>query len=192
VSTPEHQARLDAALAHEGEAHRAALAGDVAAARRAFGLAAQEYRASWEAAPPTAYGRLVGLLKTSVLAGDAGDAAALARAALADADPASPSAAYALALAALVQGDDAAAEAAAGRMRGGGDAFERAADALAALATGDEDAYAGALRAIVDDFAAREAHLTGVAIADTAMVLEALAAGRGMRQGLESPLLPAL
>ncbi len=75
-------------------------------------------------------------------------------------------------------------------MRGGSGAFDRTADAIAALATGDEDVYASALAAIVEDFAARDAHLTGVAIADTAMVLEALAQPRGLRQGLESPLLP--
>ncbi len=190
MSAPEHQAHLEAALAREAEAQRAALAGDAAGARTGFAAAAAEYRASWEAAPPTAYGRLVGLLKTSVLAGEPGDAAALARDAVTSADPSSPSAAYAEALAALVQGDDAAAEAAAARMRGGSDAFDRTADALAALATRDEDVYARALQAVVADFAARDAHLTGVAVADTAMVLEALAQPRGMRQGLESPLLP--
>jgi len=192
VSAPEHQARLDAALAREGDAHRAALAGDWSTARGAFAEAERAYRESWEAAPPTAYGRLVGMLKTAVLAGGAQGAAAYARAQLADVgDEPSPSAAYALALAALAQGDDAAAEAAAARMRGGGPAFDRTADALAALATGDEEVYAAALGAIVDDFAARDAHLTGVPIADTAMVLEELAAARGLRQGLRSPLVPS-
>lgn len=191
MSAEEHKARMDAAIAREGEAHRAALAGDWPGARRAFAAAAAEYRGSWEAAPPSAYGRLVGLLKAAILAGEPGDAAALARDALAAApQPLSPAAAYALALAALVQGDDATAEAAAAGMRGGSDAFDRTADALAALATRDEDVYAAALRAIVDDFAARDAHLTGVPIADTAMMLEALALPRGLRQGLRSPLLP--
>jgi len=41
-------------------------------------------------------------------------------------------------------------------------------------------AYEAALHQIVADFAAREQHLSGVAIADTALVLERLAAGRGM------------
>jgi hypothetical protein len=190
VSGPEHQARLDAALAREGEAHRAALAGDWGTARRAFASAEAEYRASWEAAGPGAYGRLVGMVKTAVLAGGGSGAAAYARGALEGADAGSPAAAYALALAALVQGDDATAEAAARRMRTGSDAFARTADALAALATGDEDVYASALQAIVDDFAARDAHLTGVPVADTAMVLEELAAARALRQGLRSPLLP--
>ena len=192
MSAEEHKARMDAAIAREGEGHRAALAGDWAAARAAFARAEAEYRASWEAAPPTAYERLVGMLKAAVLGGGAQGAAAYARQALAGVEPAtSPAAAYALALAALVQGDDGAAEAAATRMRGGSDAFDRTADALAALATRDEEVYAAALRAIVDDFAARDAHLTGVPIADTAMVLEELAAARGLRQGLRSPLLPA-
>ena len=40
------------------------------------------------------------------------------------------------------------------------------------------------------DFAGRDAHLTGVAIADTAVMLEAFAAPRGMAANPPSPLLP--
>ena len=77
--------------------------------------------------------------------------------------PDSPPASYAAALAALVDGDDAAALAAAERMRPAGDAFARAADAIAALAGRDAAAVPTAIAAIVADFAARDAHLTGVA-----------------------------
>jgi len=45
---------------------------------------------------------------------------------------------------------------------------------------------------LVDDFAAREAHLSGVAVADTALVLERLAAQRGLAAGIQSPLLPGV
>ena len=45
-------------------------------------------------------------------------------------------------------------------------------------------------RAVISDFERRDVHLTGVAIADTALVLERLAAPRGLRQGARSPLLP--
>ena len=51
-----------------------------------------------------------------------------------------------------------------------------------ALARRDEPAYAAALRAVIADFEARDLHLTGVAIADTALVLERLAEPRGLAQ----------
>jgi hypothetical protein len=71
-----------------------------------------------------------------------------------------------------------------------GDAFERTAAALRALAAGDGAAYATALAAIEADFAARDAHLTGVAIADTAVMLELLAAERGIAARPDSELVP--
>jgi hypothetical protein len=46
-------------------------------------------------------------------------------------------------------------------------------------------------RAIVEDFEGREAHLTGVPIADTALMLERLAERRGLAAHPESLLLPA-
>jgi hypothetical protein len=45
--------------------------------------------------------------------------------------------------------------------------------------------------AIVADFSARETHLTGVPIADTAAMLEAIARKRGTAADLSGPLLPA-
>ena len=103
----------------------------------------------------------------------------------------SPTAAYALALACLAAGDDPAAARAAAQMAIGGEAFERTAAALAALAAGDEVAYATALRAVIDDFEARDVHLTGVAIADTALVLERLAEPRGNGAGRSLAAAPA-
>ena len=67
----------------------------------------------------------------------------------------------------------------------------RARRAIAALAARDGAAYAEALDAIVADFAGRDAHLTGVPIADTAVMLESLAAARGMAARPASPLLPS-
>lgn len=189
TSPDEHAALLDAALAAEREAHAALVAGDAVTARDAFREASDHYRASWEAAPPTAFGRLVGMLKAAVLAGEGETAARYVHAAVGE-QPASPTSAYAVALAALVHGDDALAVQAADVMRGGSDAFDRTADAIAALAAQDGAAYTAALAAIVADFAARDAHLTGVAIADTAIMLERLAAFRGMRSDVRSPLLP--
>ncbi|MGH2962798.1 MAG: hypothetical protein ACRDL3_11505, partial [Solirubrobacterales bacterium] len=97
---------------------------------------------------------------------------------------------YTLALAALVAGDDDAARQGAAAMREGGEAFERTAEAIDALAAADRDRYAAALAAIVRDFEARDRHVTGVAIADTALVLQRVAEGRGMEAGVTSRLLP--
>lgn len=183
-----------AAIATEGEAHTALLAGDHEAARGAYCQAVQEYRASWALAPPKSYGRLVGLVKAGVLGGQATAVATEVRDALSGDENAegSPVASYALAVAALIAGDDEDAVVRATRMEPRGEAFERTATALKALASRDADAYAAALTAIEADFAAREDHLTGVAIADTAVLLELLAAERDMAVRPSSPLVPTI
>ena len=107
------------------------------------------------------------MLKAAVIAGDAGEVAAYARSQVPEAD--SPPSAYVLAIAALVEGDD---------------------DAAAAVAGGDAEAYAAAVRAIVADFESREEHLTGVPVADTALMLERLAEPRGLAAHPESAMLP--
>jgi hypothetical protein len=191
VPPHKHQELLTEAVRRDGEGQAALLAGDREAARSAFSAAAELYRQSWEVAPASAYGRVVGMLKSAVLAGgDAVAEARYARDALAEADPESVTAAYALALAALILGEDDEAVACAGRMRPGGDAFVRTAEAIEAEALRDPGRFADALAAIVRDFEARTEHLTGVAIADTALVLAALAARRGMEVAVESPVLP--
>jgi hypothetical protein len=184
-----HLDRLLEAIAAEAGAHRALLDGDGAAGAGALRQAAALYRQSWELAPPASYGRLIGMLKAAVLAGDASAEADYALQALpAEAD--SPPAAYARTIALLIAGDDAGAAAAATAMRAGSPAFVRAADAVTALASADAAAYAAAVAGIVADFEAREAHLTGVPIADTALMLERLADARGLAAGVRSPLLP--
>ncbi len=182
---------LREAMATEAGAQRALLAGDDATARDRLLRASRLYRASWDAAGPASFGRLIGMLKAAVIADDdaAAAAATYARTEIPD-DAGSPPARYAVAVAALVLGDDAGAEAAAAGMRAGSPAFVRAADAVIALARGDAAAYATAVRAIVADFEGRTAHLTGVAIADTALMLERLAEGRRIACRPASELLP--
>jgi hypothetical protein len=186
-----HQRLLTEAIEREGEAQRHLIDGHVDAAGAEFAEASELYRLSWEAAHARAFGRLVGMLKAAVLAGGGVAEADYARAALADADPDSATANYARAIAALIAGDDPDATASAGAMDAGGEAFARTAEAISALAARDEARYAAALKAIVRDFERRSQHLTGVAIADTAMMLEALANRRGMATAIESPVLPA-
>ncbi len=180
------------AIERDADAQRAALAGEGDRARVAFRAAAELYRASWDAAPPGSYGRLVGMLKSALLAGDGyeEECAEYARAALGTGDPGSVTAAYAQALAAMILHDDESGCEWALQMRGGSDAFCRTADALVALADRDAAAFSHALEAIVADFAARSEHLTGVAIADTALMLERLAARCGLSASVTSPLLP--
>jgi hypothetical protein len=185
----EQQRRLLEALEREGQGYRLLLAGDEEGAHQMLAAAAASYRSSWEAAPARAFGRLVGMLKAAVLAGEAAEAAVYARRELGgDAD--SPASCYATALAALIQEDDAAAAHAAIGMRAGGDAFARTAAAIEALAAADAKRYRRALRQIVADFEQRKEHVTGVAIADTALVLQRLAERRGIAAEISSPLLP--
>jgi hypothetical protein len=185
-----HLDLLREAIATEGRGQSALLAGDATEARSELLEASGLYRASWELAPPASYGRLIGMLKAAVIAGGGRAEADYARAQL-PAGAESPPASYALAIAALVQGDDAAATAAAAGMRSGSPAFGRAADAIAALAARDADRYAAAVGEIVADFEAREEYLTGVPIADTALMLERLAEQRGLACEPASALLPA-
>lgn len=187
----EHQRLMTDAIERDGDGQRALLAGDGRAAAEAFAAAAELYRGSWEAAPPTGYGRLVGLLKAAILAGAAEREAGYVRDALPTGPNDSATAAYALAIAALVLGEDDKVAPLCATMRSGSEAFDRTAAALAALAGRDREAYRAALTTIIADFAARERHLTGVAIADTGVMLERLAAPRGLATGIESPLLPA-
>ena len=184
----EAQVLLLRALEREAEAQRLLLAGERDAALPALREVATLYRRSWEEAPEGAYGRLAGMLKAAILAGAAAEDAAYAREEVGAAD--SPASAWVLGLAALAAGDDEAARRAAIRMHEGDDAFRRSAEAVDAIAAGDPGRYAEAVEAIVRDFETRDAHLTGVAIADTALVLERLAEPRGLAAHPDSPLLP--
>jgi hypothetical protein len=186
---PEHRALLREAIRVEASAQQALLRGDAAVSRARFAQASACYRRSWEAAPPRSFGRLVGMVKAGVLAGHGGEEAAYVRHALDDRCD-SPPGCYALAIAALVQGDDHAAREAAAGMRTEDPAFNRTAEAIDALATGDADTYAAAVRGIIADFEARDAFLTGVPFADTVVVLERLATPRGLAVRPASKLMP--
>jgi hypothetical protein len=131
------------------------------------------------------------MVKAGVLAGHGGEEATYVRRALDDRCDSPPSC-YALALAALVQDDDEAAAAAAAGMRTDDPAFSRTAEAIDALARDDRDRYAAAVLALLADFEARDQFLTGVPFADTVVVLERLAAPRGLAVRPASRLLPVV
>jgi len=151
--------------------------------------AAERYCESWQGAPPDSWGRPIGAMKALLLAGD--DAVAAARWALdaGAAEAASPIGRYAGTLALLVLGGDASASAATLQAR---DDFPRdVADALTAIAAGDVDGYRAAVGDVLDSFEMRSEFLEDVAIADTVLVLQQLAAARGVAVELPaSPLLP--
>ncbi|MBA3862267.1 MAG: hypothetical protein H0X56_09885 [Solirubrobacterales bacterium] len=184
-----HRTLMLEAMELEADGQRRLLAGETSAGRQSMSEAADRYRASWARAPQRAYGRAVGMLKAAVIAGGGVEEAAHARRTIGEGGD-SASSWYALGIAALVDGDDDLARRATEAMRDGGEAFTRAADAIAALADRDDDAYASALRSILDDFEQRTEHLTGVAFADTPLMLDLLAERRGMAVRPASELLP--
>jgi hypothetical protein len=156
-----------------------------------FARSAERYRESWDGAPPGSWGRLIGAVKTRILAGDWERAAADARWALAQApqDSDSPIGAYAAALANLALGADEQAAPLAERLHGT-DFPTAVAAALAALAGGDRVGYADAVARVLESFETRDAYLEDIPVADTVLVLEALAERRALAVGPRSALLP--
>jgi hypothetical protein len=153
--------------------------------------AAERYRDSWPDAPPNSWGRPIAALKALLLAGD--DASPAARWALeAGAEGAeSPIGRYAAALALLVLGDDIEALAPAALLRDRDDFPPAVAHALAAVAAGDGERYRAAVESVLESFEQRTDFLEDVPVADTVLVLQALAAQRGMSVDLPaSPRLP--
>ncbi len=184
----DHHALLARALRADAAGQRHLLAGDRTGASAELRRAAQAYRRAFEIGPTRGFGRLVGMLKAAILAGD-GEAEAATALELIDGDGDSPASCYAVTIACLVIGDDARAQRALAGMRGASEPFDRAAGAIEAMLAGDGNRCTAALEAIVADFEARERHLTGVAIADTALMLQCLAARRELDIPLRSPLV---
>jgi tetratricopeptide (TPR) repeat protein len=153
--------------------------------------AAERYRESWQDAPPDSWGRPIGAMKALLLAGD--DARVAARWAL-DAgvgETESPIGRYAGTLALLVLGRDAEAHALASTLCERDDFPPDVAGALTALAATDRAAYATAIAAVLDSFETRAEFLEDIAVADTVLALQFLAAQRDIAAALPaSPRLP--
>jgi hypothetical protein len=166
--------------------------GDRQAASEWLHRAAARYRESFADAPPESWGRPIGALKALVLAGDWAGAEDAARWALeaGAATSASPIGRYAAALALLVLGQDAQARVHADAIRIRDDFPHDVGDALAYVAAQDVLGYTEAVESVLDSFASRDEYLEDVPVADTVLVLQALAARRGLDAPLESPLLP--
>ena len=155
--------------------------------------AAERYRESYADAPPESWGRPIGALKARMLAADWAGAEEDARWALGEgaAGVESPIGRYAGALALLVLGRDHEARALADSIRERPDFPRGVADALATIAAADPVGYTLAVESVLDSFETRDEYLEDVPVADTVLVLQALAERRGLGVELSSPLLPA-
>jgi hypothetical protein len=160
--------------------------------REWFARAAESYRQSWEHAPPESWGRPIGAIKARILAGDWDGAADDARWALeaGAADSESPIGRYAAALAFGVLGEWVDMRVQADSARTHEIVPSEVADALAYVAAEDVVGYAEAIEAVLESFETRDKYLEDIPVADTVLVLQALAARRGMVVELESELLP--
>jgi len=158
-----------------------------------FARAAARYRESFADAPPDSWGRPIGAIKSLVLADDwpAAEAAALWALEAGAAEATSPIGRYAAALALLVLGRDAEARPHADEIRIHRDFPARMGDTLAFIAAGDVLGYTEAVEDVLESFETRTEYLEDLPVADTVVVLQALAARRGIAVELESPLLPS-
>jgi hypothetical protein len=156
--------------------------------------AAARWRESWDAGEGRdAWGRPIGALKASLLAGDDPAVEELARwtlelgAATAD----SPIGRYAGALALLALGRWAEARHVVETLRGRDDFPHDVAASLSYIAADDMVGLAESVESVVESFEARTEYLEDVPVADTALVLNLLARRRGTETALPpSRLLP--
>lgn len=168
------------------------MGGDTEEAREWFARAVERYRESYELAPPGSWGRPIAILKTRILAGDWDGAESDAQWTLEQdaADAESPIGRYAATLALLVLGRHEEARVLADGLRSRDDFPAPVGNALASIAAQDPLGYIEAIEAVLESFETREEYLEDLPAADTVVVLQALAARRGMAVELSSPLLP--
>ena len=155
--------------------------------------AAERYRESLADAPAGSWGRPIGAMKALVLADDwaAAEEEARSTVELGAAEAESPIGRYAGSLALLILGRDAEAQPLAGSLRGRDDFPADVADALATLAGSDQVSYLEAVERVLESFERRDEYLEDIPVADTVLVLQALAARRELAADLASALLPS-
>jgi hypothetical protein len=168
------------------------MAGDTEEARNWFARAVERYRESYPLAPSESWGRPIAILKARVLAADWAGAEADAAWTLEQGavEAESPIGRYAATLALLVLGRDEEARVLADGLRTRDEFPAPVGDALAFIAAQDPIGYIEAIEAVLESFEAREDYLEDLPVADTVIVLQALAARRDMAAELNSPLLP--
>ena len=157
-----------------------------------FGQAADAYEASYVEAPPGSWGRRVAMIKCSILAGDWRRAEEFARATLGEraAETDSPIGRYAAVLALLTLGRAEDARPVASSLREHDDFPHDVADSVANIAAEDAPGYVIAIESVLQSFEHRDEYLEEIPVADTVLVLRALARRRHLAADLASPLLP--
>ena len=156
-----------------------------------LGRAAARWHESWRGGE--SWGRPIGAIKASLLAGDDAAVEELARWALetGTATAESPIGRYAGTLALLSLGRWAEARHVALSLRERDDFPRDVADALTCIAAHDVVGYVEAVESVVSSFETRTEFLEDARVADTALVLAALARRRGIGEPLPaSPVLP--
>ena len=155
-------------------------------------VAAERWRESYAEAPPGSWGRPIGAIKALILAGDWNGAEEAARWALAEGagEAESPIGRYAAALACSVLGEWHQARVHADAIRIRDDFPQDVGDALATISAEDVIGYVEAIESVLESFETREGYLEDIPVADTVLVLQALAASRNMAAELSSQLLP--
>jgi hypothetical protein len=183
--------RMGNAAGGAGLAHL--MSGDTHRAQTWFHRAVERYRESYVLAPPGSWGRPIGMIKARILSRDWDGAEEESRSTLEQgaAEVDSPIGRYAACLALLVLGRDREARVLADGLRTHADFPAEVGDALAFVAAQDPVGYVEAVEAVLESFETREEYLEDLPVADTVMVLQALAAQRDMAAELSSPLLPA-
>jgi len=167
-------------------------AGNSESSREWFAKAIERYRESYEHAAPGSWGRPIGILKAHILAGNWDGAEGDAEWTLVQdaATSESPIGRYAACLALLVLDRDEEARVLADGLRTRDDFPPAVGDALAMLAADDPLGYNEAVEAVLESFETRDEYLEDLPVADTVLVLQALAKRRGMAAELSSALLP--
>jgi hypothetical protein len=183
-------ARMGNAAAGAGLARL--MAGDRAAARDWFDRAVARYRESFPLAPPGSWGRPIAAVKARILADDWPGAEAEATWTLEEgaAHTDSPIGRYAACLALLVLGRDDEARVIADGLRTTAGFPADVGAALALIAAEDPVGYLEAIESVLRSFELRSEYLEDVPVADTVLVLQALAVRRGIAPQLTSELLP--
>jgi hypothetical protein len=154
--------------------------------------AAKVYRESLADAPAGSWGRPIGAMKALLLADDwdAAEEDATWTLELGAGEAESPIGRYAATLALLVLGRDHEATVHADAIRTRDDFPSDVGDALAFIAAQDVVGYADAAESVLESFETRDEYLEDIPVADTVLVLQALAARRAIAAELSSPLLP--
>jgi hypothetical protein len=175
-----------------GAALASIMRGSTDEAREWFARAVGRYRESYALAPPESWGRLIAILKADILSDDWTAAEADAGWTLDEraAEASSPIGRYAATLALLVLGRDAEARVLADALRTHDGFPSDVGGALAMIAAADPVGYIEAIENVLESFEARDEYLEDLPVADTVLVLQALARRRDLAAELDSELLP--